>query len=110
MTSLRKLLKIETGRFPWLLLYLGVACIAATVCVYWWITGAGKHAVGPEVSLGGFLMCAWWAFLTFKSGVSPSRYGQAQRRTHEPFAFWSWMAMFIGLAALSLVFTLAELW
>ena len=105
---LNRMLKIETGKFPWKLLYLGLAGLILAIGLYWSASGAGERPIGAEVPLGGSALCAWYAFLTFKSGVATSRFGATRSRTESPFVFWSEITLFSSFCFLLL--TMAIFW
>jgi hypothetical protein len=70
---------------------------------FWYTFPRPNHALGPEVPFLAGAFAAWWALLTFRSGVAPSRFGNNHFRSTSPIAFW-FEVVFLG--GLSLVFFL----
>lgn len=81
-------MKITPGRFPWKLAYLGFSMFVVALLGYWYLFPRPNNAVGPELGLFICALGAWMAYLTFKSGVATSRFGNVYHRSTNPGAFW----------------------
>jgi hypothetical protein len=93
-------MKISPGVFPWQLLYLGLLIALLALLAYWCLNGDVSGRLGPELPLCFSLFAAWWSFLTFKSGVAPSRFGNQHLRASSPIAFWIEVIFLVGLGLL----------
>lgn len=96
-------MKITAGIFPWKLLYLGLCALLLALVGYWSLTGSAGGRLGAELPLCLAVFSAWWSFLTFKSGIAPSRFGNRHLRAKNPIAFWFEIIFLVGL---SFVFTI----
>lgn len=96
-------MKITAGVFPWKHLYLGLFALLLALVGYWSLTGSAGRSLGGELPLCFAIFSAWWSFLTFKSGVAPSRFGNRHSRAKNPIAFWLEIIFLVGL---SVVFTM----
>ncbi|WP_129776204.1 hypothetical protein [Peristeroidobacter soli] len=96
-------MKIVEGRFPWRLLYLPLVVAAAAGLLYVIITDSWQQPIGPTLFLFSSGYCAWWAYLTIRSGVAiGSRPELTPDRESTPILFWFVALLPIAMALIFL--------